>query len=296
MTRKSSELALRSGYFGDRRDFLALAGLLQDTFGIDIALLDRFGGPDLSAMPFGMFDNDGRCVANFSAFSMPLVVDGRVVNVAGYQSGAVRPDFRGRGLYRDLMERAFAWSDEQGFAAGILMTDKPELYHRYGFESVPQHCFQGALPVSQTAGNARSLSLDDPADLVLVTRLLEARADVSERFAARGQGKTFLLNACFDPDIRLSHVAGPDAVVAWRPEDDTLAILDIVAVRMPELAEITGAIGTSASHVEVFFPTDRLGWQGDAVPHRGSCDLMIRARTASPIPAGPFMLAPMADF
>ena len=289
-------LTFQSGYFGDRRDFLALAGLLEDTFGIDIALLDRFGGPDLSAMPFGMFDDGGRCVANFSAFSMPLVVDGKVINVAGYQSGAVRPDFRGRGLYRDLMERTFAWSDEQGFEAGILMTDKPDLYSRYGFESVPQHCFRGPLPVSHTASEARSLSLDDAADLALLTRLLETRADVSERFAARGQTETFLLNACFDPDIRLSHVAGPDAVVAWKQENDTLRILDVVAVRMPELAEITGALGTGARHVEVLFPTDRLGWHGEAVPYQGSCDLMMRSRTASPVPAGPFMLAPMADF
>ena len=72
----SKGLELRTGYFCDRPSFLALAGLLQDIFDIDIALLDRFGGPDLTATPFGYFDSDGRCVANFSAFSMPLVVDG----------------------------------------------------------------------------------------------------------------------------------------------------------------------------------------------------------------------------
>lgn len=289
-------LALRSGYFGERRDFLALADLLEDTFDIDIALLDRFGGPDRSAMPFGVFDKDGRCVANFSAFPMPLMVDGKVVRVAGYQSGAVRPVYRGRGLYRDLMERAFEWSDAAGYEAGILMTDKPNLYRRYGFESVPQHCSRGPLPSARVAGQARPLSLDNASDLSLVTRLLEARTDVSDHFAARGQTKTFLLNACFDPDIRLSHVAGPDAVVAWKQEGDALRILDIVAAQMPELGEIAAPLGTDAALVEVLFPTDRLDWEGEAVPYRGSCDLMIRPRTANPRPAGAFMLAPMADF
>jgi GNAT superfamily N-acetyltransferase len=289
-------LTFRSGYFGDRALFLALAGLLKDIFEIDIALLDRFGGPDLSAMPFGMFDDHGRCVANFSAFSMPLVVDGKIIRAAGYQSGAVRPDYRGRGLYRDLMERALAWSDAQGFEAGILMTDKPELYRRHGFESVPQHCFRGPLPPSRAAGEARLLSLGDASDRLLVTGLLEARADVSECFAARGQTRTFLLNACFDPDVRLSHVAGPDAVVAWKKDGDTLRILDIVAIRMPDLAEIASALGAGAEHVEVLFPIDRLGWEGEAMPYRGSCDLMIRKQAANPVPAGPFMLAPMADF
>ena len=36
----SKGLKLRTGYFGDRPSFLALAGLLQDIFDIDIALLD----------------------------------------------------------------------------------------------------------------------------------------------------------------------------------------------------------------------------------------------------------------
>lgn len=292
----SSGLTLRSGYFGDRASFLALAGLLKDTFEIDIALLDRFGGPDMSAMPFGLFDDTGRCVANFSAFSMPLVVDGRIVRAAGYQSGAVRPEFRGRGLYRDLMDMAFAWSDEQGFEAGILITDKPELYRRYGFESVPQHFFRGPMPATRASEEPRPLSLGDATDLALATRLLEARADVSQRFAARRQSKTFLLNACFDPDVRLSHLAGADAVVAWKQEDDTLRILDVVAATLPALGVITGALRSDAGHVEVLFPTDRLDWEGEAVPYQGSCDLMIRPRAGNPVPSAPFMLAPMADF
>jgi GNAT superfamily N-acetyltransferase len=59
---------------------------------------------------------------------MPLVVNGRVVRAAGYQSGAVRPDYRGQGLYRTLMKRAFDWAERGGFEAGILLTDKPGLY------------------------------------------------------------------------------------------------------------------------------------------------------------------------
>lgn len=289
-------LHFRSGHIGDRVSFLALTDLLRDIFDIDIGLLDRFGGPDPSSMPFAWFDGAGRCVANFSAFSLPLKVDRRVIRAAGYQSGAVRPDYRGRGLYRDLMERAFAWTEAQGFEAGILLTDKPDLYRPYGFETVPQHSFHGPAPARSGASDARLLSLDDAADLALVTAILDRRCDVSERFAARRQTGAFLLNACFDPDIRLSHLAGSDAVVAWKREGDTLRLLDVAAARMPDLTAVVSALGSDAASVETVFPPDRIGWDGAATPYRGSCDLMIRRGSAHPAPAGPFVLSPMSEF
>lgn len=289
-------LELRTGYFDDRPSFLALAGLLQEIFDIDIGLLDRFGGPDLTAMPCGYFDAEGRCVANFSGFSMPLVVDGRLVRAAGYQSGAVRPDYRGRGLYRDLMRRAYAWAEAQGFEAHLLLTDKPDLYRAHGFDVVPQHLSRGRMPALEGKADARSLSLDDESDLALVTALLKRRCDVSRRFAVHRATKTFLLNCCFDPDIRLAHLAGLDAIVAWKDEGETLRLLDVVAEEMPSLPALVAGLGSKAEMLEVLFPTDRLDWEGEAVLYRGYCDLMVRAGMASPVPDRPFMLAPSMDF
>ncbi|MBB4009540.1 hypothetical protein [Allorhizobium taibaishanense] len=61
-------LTLRQGYFEDPRSFQGLVDLLQDVFGIDIGAQNLLGGPDPTCMPFGYFDTDGRCVANFSVF------------------------------------------------------------------------------------------------------------------------------------------------------------------------------------------------------------------------------------
>lgn len=289
-------LELRTGYFADRSSFLALAGLLKDIFDIDIGLLDRFGGPDLAAMPFGYFDAEGRCIANFSAFAMPLVVDGRPVRAVGYQSGAVRPEYRRRGLYRDVMQRAFDWASTEGFEADLLLTDTPDLYRRYGFETVPQHLFRGPMPPAEGKPDARPLSLDDEADLALATHMLGCRCDVSRRFAVHRATGTFLLNAFSDRDIRLSHLASLDAIVAWKQEAGTLRLLDVVSRQMPGLSAIAGAMGWNATSAEVLFPPDRLGWDGEAVPYRGSCDLMARVGRANPAPNLPFMLAPMMEF
>jgi GNAT superfamily N-acetyltransferase len=290
-------LTLREGYFEDPNAFQALADLLQDVFGIDIGLQNRFGGPDPSSMPFGYFDEAGRCVANFSAFSMPLAIEGHIVNAVGYQSGAVRPEFRGRGLYRDLMHRAFAWADAKGFEAGILLTDKPDLYRSHGFQILPQFLFSGDFPRIYRSGEVHALTLNlthaDHAQLV--ADMLTNRQPVSGALAVQRQSEMFLLNALFDPQIRLSHLQSLDAVIAWKIDGDTLHVLDIAARQIPLLADICTVLGVTARRVAVYFPTDRLGWAGHPEPYSGSCTLMIKRLPLSAIPM-PAMLSPMADF
>ena len=76
-------LTFRQDYFGDPAAWAALVSLLENTFGIDVSIQDRFGGPDPTSMPFGYFDENGVCAANFSVFSMPMMIDGRLVKAPG---------------------------------------------------------------------------------------------------------------------------------------------------------------------------------------------------------------------
>ncbi|MDL2399007.1 GNAT family N-acetyltransferase [Rhizobium mayense] len=291
----SEGLILRQDYFNDPPAWSALVDLLQDTFSIDISLQDQFGGPDPSSMPFGYFDETGRCVANFSAFSMPLVINGRFFKAAGYQSGAVRPDWRGRGLYRDLMQRAFARTKAEGFELDILLTDKPALYERYGFRTFPQHVFAGPPPeTAEPPPPARGLSLQDRDDLRLMKTLLQNRAPVSRRFAVVGQMEMFHLNACFDRDIRLTLVTDA-TIVAWKFHGHTLRLLDVAGPAIPPLATISSALDLRTERIEVCFPPDRLDWDGTPAPYQGYTSLMMRGDAADNID-GPIMLSPMAEF
>jgi GNAT superfamily N-acetyltransferase len=292
----AGQLEFRSDYFGDRAAFQALVDLLFDTFEIDIGQLDRLGGPDPTSMPFGYFDQAGRCVANFSAFSTLLVINGRRVRAVGYQSGAVRPEYRGQGLYRDLMQRAFAWAEAQGFELGMLLTDKPGLYTSYGFHVIEQHMFHGPMPAAAAVQPCRHLAIENDADVALIRSVLIDRMPVSERFAVTGHIEEFLLNACFDPSIRLSYMSDHDAIVAWREEAGTFHLLDIASRDIPLLAQVTSAVQTRADRVAVYVPTDRLGWTGEAERYEGSCDLMVTGDTDALFSSEPFMLSPMAEF
>jgi predicted N-acetyltransferase YhbS len=290
---RDSELAFRQDYFGDPAAWAALVDLLRDIFSIDVSLQDQFGRPDPSSMPFAYFDDTGVCIANFSAFSMPVVINGREVKAAGFQSGAVRPEWRGRGLYRELMRRAFAWTDEQGFELGLLLTDKPALYEPYGFQTIPQHSFVGAPPTS-VPGVAPATTLALPADGATIRSMLLHRVPVSQRFAVTQQTEMFLLNACFDQDIRLSRLATDDVVVAWKFDGARLRLLDVVGQSMPPLALIIAGLGIRPDEIEVCFPTDQLDWEGVATPYQSYTVLMMRGRMAGI--SEPIMLSPMTEF
>lgn len=246
-------------------------------------------------MPFGYFDADGTCIANFSAFSMPVMVEGRPVKAAGFQSGAVRPEWRGRGLYRDLMNRAFAWCDARGFEVGLLLTDKPALYEPYGFRVLPQHKFAGRPPPIRPPAPARRLSLENAADIGLLKGMLFNRVPVSERFAVVSQAEMFLLNGVFDTDVRLDYLEAFDAVVAWKEDGRTVQLLDIAGRTIPPLGDIVAALGVMPDRVEVCFPPDRLGWQGTPEVYASDTSLMIRGVPADDF-ADQVMLSPMAEF
>jgi GNAT superfamily N-acetyltransferase len=286
-------LTYRTDYFADRAAWDAFAALLADIFGFDVGPLDRLGGPDPAAMPFAFFDAAGICVANVSAFLMPLVVDGAPVLAAGLQSGAVRPDWRGRGLYRRLTERALAWCDARGASPVLLYTENPALYART-FEVLPEHSFVGAAPsVPGPVSPARALDLGRADDLALIRRLLADRAPVSGQVGLAGHGTMFLLNAALDPAIRL-HYLPDDGVVVATGAADRFRLLDVVGGDIPALARILAAFGVTGE-VEVCFPPDRLGWVGRAVVFEAPCALMARG----PLPLAfrrPFMLPPTAAF
>lgn len=256
-------LTFRQDYFADHAAWRALVSLLEDTFGIDIGPLMELGGPDPSSMPFGWFAEDGTLVANLSAFAMPIVVNGRHINAAGLQSGAVRPPWRGRGLYRDVTRKALDLCEAQGFEAIVLYTDKPALYGPYGFRTLPMHSFKGEAPKPDGAADARTLDPRNAADLALLQELLARREPVSDTLAVTSSPAMFLINTQLDPDVQLTLIERLSAVIAWKPDGDRLILLDVLASSIPSLSAILGGLGIGPSRAEILFSPDKLGWSGE---------------------------------
>ena len=288
-------LTFRQDYFGDAAAWRALVSLLDDTFGIDIGPLTELGGPDATSMPFGWFAEDGTLAANLSAFAMPIILNGRRINAAGLQSGAVRPPWRGRGLYRDVTKKALDWCAGRGFEAVVLYTDKPALYQPYGFRSVPMHSYSGPAPFFKPERGSHNLDPLKAADLALLQDLLSRREPVSNTLSVVSSAAMFLINTQLDRDVRLSFIEDLSAAVAWKMNGQHLALLDIVSPSMPSLAAILSGLGLTPGSIEVNFRPDRLACDAAAKPASHGTHFMIRGIDGIELEA-PAMLSPMADF
>lgn len=251
-------LTFRSDYARSSEGLAELARLIGDVFEVDVAPLDRLGH-DPSVIAFGYWNGDN-LVANVSLFARRLWLRGKEVKAFGVQSVAVRPEWRGQGLFRDLMQRAIAFADER-VELITLGTATPELYRSFGFRQITETTFSASLPQTHPHPRFRLLSLECDADVACLKDLFSRRTPVSFLASACDHPALFMLKAMETPEIELLHLAELDAIVAVEGrKDGRLQLLDIVAPSIPPLNAITSALGYSGERIDVHLTPDRLAW------------------------------------
>lgn len=282
------DLHFRSGYAETTDGLSELIKLIQDVFEIDVSPLNRLGH-DPSVVSFGWWRGD-RLVANVSLYQRRLWLLGKEVPAFGVQSVAVRPEWRGRGLFRDLMTRALAFADARTSLV-ILETGTPALYQPFGFRQIEEARFSGGLKCRQSRPNYRALSLDEESDVALLRDLFSRRAPTSLLASACDHPALFMLKAALTPEIKLLHLEDLEAVVAVMGLDQpSLTLLDIVAASIPPLEAIVSALGYGGERVEVHLTPDRLAWTPDQ-QHPIESDCMVRG--VFPVEGQAFMLSEM---
>ncbi len=252
------KLEFRSNHIQTHGELPELTRLLIDIFGLDILPLNRLGH-DPSVTAFGWWCDD-KLVANVSLYERKLWLAGEEVKAFGVQSVAVRPEWRGKGLFGDLMERAINYADARA-ALMTLETGTPSLYTPFGFRPSIDTAFSAKIVQRQQSGWYRTMSLDEDSDLAFLKDMFSRRTPTSFVASACDHPALFLLKAFYTPEIELLHLPELDAIVAINGRDEpVMTPHDIIAPSIPPLEEIISALGYTGERINVNLTPDRLAW------------------------------------
>jgi predicted N-acetyltransferase YhbS len=251
-------LDFRSDYALSCEGLSELTRLIYDVFGVDVSPLNRMGH-DPRVVAFGWWLGS-ELIANVSLYERKLWLMGEQVAAFGVQSVAVRPEWRGKGLFRDLMGRALSFADARVDLV-ILATGTPSLYTPFGFRQVKEATFSADLAGQQTRPGYRLLSLAEDSDIAFLRDIFSRRAPTSFVASACDHPALFMLKAFEAPEIELLHLPNLDAVVAVKGRNGpSMTLLDIVAPSIPSLEEIVSALGYAGERINVHLTPDRFSW------------------------------------
>jgi GNAT superfamily N-acetyltransferase len=248
---------------------------------------------EATSTPF-VHERAGRILSHVGVLETRVHCLGEERRVGGVHAVCTLASERRRGLYRVLMEEVLAHCDER-YETIELCTEHPEYYEPFGFRVIPEHRFVLRCDRARGHGAFRPLDLAAPADLDLLDRLLDEREPVSHVLGVR-EKNVFKFNASAFGPPGLQYCQDLDLLAVMRREGRRLELNDLVARRMPTLADLLDALALPLEKITFHFRPDRLGIEATPEPTRYGGDVfMVRGRFPfGPEPVPELMLPPPA--
>lgn len=263
---------------GARTDVVDLLGSVWTHVPPSIAQALRWGADwhEVST-PFVRWE-DGRALTVVGVLRMPMRVNGRDVELAGIHGVCTRASHRGLGHFRSAMREALRFAESISETA-ILWTADPAIYEGFGFRRAEERIATLDVDAPPIAGKARRLDLDIAQDLELLRRMLATREPVSDRLATREPGWHFLIDLALHGSLApaLVHLPELETIAAIEDRGRALRVHDVIAPRLPSLAELVAHLGGAPWGVELALTPDRFcAREPETMAHDASDVLMVR--------------------
>lgn len=244
--------------------------------------------------PFAHFE-DGRALAHVGVVTIPLVMEGERVEVAGIHAVATHPGHRRRGLVRGVLERAIAFAEAR-FATLQLATSVPDVFTGHGFRRLPQHQVLVRMP-KRDRPSFGPVRFDDVPTRERLMDLVRQRTPVSHRLGPIDGGHMVFINEVletgglerfrYDPDL--------DVALVVEEHEDTLDVLDLIARELPPLDDVLARLDSPMNRARLSFTPDRFDVEPLAVvPAWPDDSVMVRGPYPPEVRDEPFVLPPLA--
>jgi GNAT superfamily N-acetyltransferase len=251
------------------------------------------GGWDPGYRAFAIFDGD-EIVANASLQRMNVLIAGVRVNAWQFGAVGVLPDWRGRGLQRQLMSHVLEQIDRRDLVFLFANEDVLDFYPQFGFRRVTEWLFGLETQVEPAPSALRRLSVASAEDRALLARLAAETQPVTDRFGAADYGNVLLWYWTNFHEHDFYYHAGDEAIVIAEEDEEVLRILDVVAERPLELATYFPQLATRPTqHVEFAFTPERHCPQASPLWEYMESPLFVLGDFA--LPAEPFKFPVLAQ-
>lgn len=251
----------RSHYFNDPGAKASFERCAQKIFGLDFTRWKNRDLWDPRYRPFSAFV-DGECVASLCVYPSEMSVAGESKLGAQLLTVGTLPEYRSRGIQRELWDRASAWIRRECDFAFLFTDDSAAgLYTRLGLRRQPE--FSELIPCPQSAHPApprfQKLHLERDADFATIERLARARVMVSDRLGFWNPNLLLFMFLYFYQSWSY-YLEDLDAVIVAEEATDRLRLHDVVASEMPRLSDLERFLAHfQKKEIEFLFCTDRLG-------------------------------------
>ena len=251
------------------------------------------GGWNKDYVAFSIADG-ADIVASASLQRMNIVLRGEWIT--GWQLGAVGvlPQWRGRGLQRQIMQRLLGSIDGKDIVFLFANDTVLDFYPLFGFKRVIESVFAAEYNVEPASEPLRALSIDRAEDLALLARVAATAAPTTREFGARDYGGVLLWYWANFYDGCFYYCEAEDAVIVAELDGATLRICDVLA-RIPfDLRSYLPHVARDAAQrVEFgFTPGD---WWPDARAIADYTDSPLFVRGAHRLPQAPFKFPMLAQ-
>lgn len=252
--------------------------LTQTVFGFDLGRWHELGLWTPKYTPHAYIE-DGRMVANVSAYDMRLVVAGQERRAVQIGTVMTHPEYRGRGYASELMEHVV--QRKAADADLMFLFTSPHLipfYQQNGFEVVKEWTIHTA-PVERegTPDTLRRIDPNDDTQRAWLLDRVRRRRPVSQRFGILDGSEIFMYHALYRFADGIWHDESQDCFVVAVTSGPVLNLLDVVSDHEVDVRRILASLSVEGVDVvEVHFTPDRFDLETTAEVKESDDIFMVR--------------------
>ena len=252
-------LALRTEYWHDPKARGAFKAFMLEIHGLDFSEWESGGYWDDAYTPFSFFQGDS-VVASVCIYLLDAVIDGEPTHVAQISGVGTLPEWRRKGLNRQLTDVGLEWAKDRHDGVFLFAdTDAIPFYQKCGFRPIDEYVEIVKVTPVPNLGGAVKLDPGNKHELDRIYEYATQRTPVSDTFSVLN-AKLVMFHVLYGLSHHVYEIPDLGCLVFYRREKDCLSIFDIVGERIPRLEELYPYIaGEDDRFIEFHFHTDKLG-------------------------------------